>query len=97
MPAGLTAKMAALRGFRGFILVIVESEHFFWVGQTTRGGPLIVQLPATLQKRYSFAKSIGAAEEHNHQMTRVHRFHLTLANNFRLTIRIQNHALACSR
>ncbi len=71
-----------------------KSEQFLWIGQTTGSRPLIIQLPATLQQGCAFAESIRAAEEHYHQMTRIHGLLLALANNFRLTIRIQNQTLA---
>src|SRR5207249_9090529 len=72
-------------------------KQFLWIGQTTGSRPLIIQLPAALQKRRAFAESIRAAEEHYHQMTRIHGLLLALANHFRLTIRIQNQALARAR
>ena len=74
-----------------------ESEQFLWIRQTTGSRPLIIQLPAALQKRRGFAESIRAAEEHYHQMTLIHGFLLALANHFRLTIRIQNQTLPGSR
>ncbi|PYI75422.1 MAG: hypothetical protein DMF01_07695 [Verrucomicrobia bacterium] len=78
-------------------LAIAQSEHFFWISQTPGGCPLVVQLPSALQKRCAFSESIRAPQEHDHQVTRIHSFHLPLANNFRLTIRIQNQTLAGSR
>src|SRR5216117_4208562 len=72
-------------------------KQFLWIGQTTGSRPLIIQLPAALQKRRAFAESIRAAEEHYHQMTRIHGLLLALANHFRLTIRVQNQTLTRAR
>src|SRR6266700_3533189 len=82
---------------RGFIFAIALSEQFLWIGQTTGSRPLIIQLPAALQKRRAFAESIRAAEEHYHKMTRIHGLLLALANHFRLTIRVQNQTLTRAR
>src|SRR5258705_10423315 len=72
-------------------------KQFLWIGQTTGSRPLIIQVPAALQKRRAFAESIRAAEEHYHQMTRIHGLLLALANHFRLTVCIQNQTLPGSR
>src|SRR6059036_957775 len=72
-------------------------KQFLWIGETTGSRPLIIQLPAALQKRRAFAESIRAAEEHYHQMTLIHGLLLALANHFRLAVRIQNQTLPRSR
>jgi hypothetical protein len=50
-----------------------------------------------LQKRRAFAESIRAAEEHYHQMTLIHGLLLALANDFRVTVRVQNQTLPRAR
>src|SRR6059036_1626698 len=72
-------------------------KQFLWIGETTGSRPLIIQLPAALQKRRAFGESIRAAEEHYHQMTLIHGLLLALANHFRLAVRIQYQTLPRSR
>src|SRR5947207_9572938 len=82
---------------RGFIFAEAKLQDFFWISHPTCGRPLIVQLPAALHQGCAFSKSVRAAQEHHHQMARINRLHLTVANNFRLTICVQNQTVASTR
>ena len=66
--------------------VLTRLEHFFWIGQTSAGGPLIKELPAACDKSSAFAESIGAAEQHHDQMTRIDGYRLALGHDFWLAI-----------
>ena len=69
-------------------------KHFFWIGQASRGSPLVIELPAVFDESSAFAKSIRAAEKHDQQMAGIHRRHRAFFHDFRFAICRENQTVS---